>query len=346
MPDLTADQADIRASHIRAAAAIAILPMRKVLIPIGQDLSITLGEPCSNFAGLHATKGTHVLEGKIKPWNDIRIVEAAHALVRCRRTATDVEGACLQGGGVGEFEILVDDDPGCFRIAREHAAVSARYEDVLDLAQCTARCLRNAHVCHVATTGRSEQVVSGIEPERVDIGVFVIVREFTRSPHAAIAHQTRTNQIDLIARNDTRERRTAFQHAGDHGPRAAVSAAVLLVETSVVDHIPGGDVDLLEARIALESFVEEVGVRHIQATTVEIEQARETSKPVAEVAHLDAIGTIAHATIFASFTEVGLDVLDLDDGHGQCPRCRKPGQLCAVFGNQMVCRGRVIIEAH
>ena len=206
VPNLASDQTDIRASRIRVAVTIILLPMRKVFIPIGQDLSITLGEPCSNFAGLHATKGTHVLEGKIKPWNDIRIVEAAHALVRCRRTATNVEGACLQGGGVGEFEILVDDDPGCFRIAREHAAVSARYEDVLDLAQCTARCLRNAHVCHVATTGRSEQVVSGIEPERIDIGVFVIVCEFARCPHAAIADQTRANQIDLIARNDVRER--------------------------------------------------------------------------------------------------------------------------------------------
>ena len=168
-------------------------------------------------------------------------------------------------------------------------------------------------------------MLGGIEPERVDVGVFVIVREFTRSPHTIIAHQTRTNQIDLIARNDTRERRTAFQHACDHGPRAAVSAAVLLVETSVVDHIPGGDVDLLKARIALESFIEEVGVRHIQATTVEIEQAREASKPVAEVAHLDAIGAIAYAAIFASFAEVGLDVLYLDDRHRKCARCREPG---------------------
>ena len=49
-------------------------------------------------------------------------------------------------------------------------------------------------------------MVSGIEPERIDIGVFVIVREFARCPHAAIADQTRANQIDLIARNDVRER--------------------------------------------------------------------------------------------------------------------------------------------
>ena len=82
----------------------------------------------------------------------------------------------------------------------------AWHEDVFDLAQCAARCLRDAHVCHVAATGRSEQVVSSIEPERIDIGVFVIVREFARSPHAAITHQTRANQIDLIARNDVRER--------------------------------------------------------------------------------------------------------------------------------------------
>ena len=206
VPNLASDQTDIRASRIRVAVTIVLLPMRKVFIPIGENLSVTLGEPCSNFARLHAAEGTNVLKGKIEPRNDIRTVEAAHALVRCRRTATDVERACLQRGGIGEFEVLVDDDPGCFRIAREHAAVSARYEDVLDLAQCTARCLCNAHVCHITATGRSEQMVSSIEPERIDIGVFVIVREFARCPHAAIADQTRANQIDLIARNDVRER--------------------------------------------------------------------------------------------------------------------------------------------
>ena len=95
MPDSTADQADIRTSRIGAAVTIALLPMRKVLIPIGKNLPIALGEPCSNFARLHATEGAHVLEGKIEPRNDIRTVEAAHALVRCRRTATDIERACL-----------------------------------------------------------------------------------------------------------------------------------------------------------------------------------------------------------------------------------------------------------
>ena len=271
---------------------------------------------------------------------------AARRLVRSGRTSAHIERACLERCDIGKLVILIDNDPGNFNVVGEHTVVRAWHEDVFDLAQCAARCLRNAHVCHVATTGRSEQVIGGIEPERVDIGVFVIVREFARSPHAAIADQTRANQIDLIACNDARKCRAAFQHAGDHRPRAAVSAGVLLVEASIVNHIPGGDVDLLEARIALESFVEEVGVRHIQATTVEIEQAREAGKPVAEVAHLDAIGTIAYAAIFASFTEVGLDVLDLDDRYRKCARCREPRQLRTVFGNQMVCRSGIVVETH
>ena len=39
-------------------------------------------------------------------------------------------------------------------------------------------------------------------------------------------------------------------------------------------------------------------------------------------------------------------MLYLDDRYRKCAGCCEPGQLRAVFGNQMVCRGGVIVETH
>ena len=336
-------------SHVGAVGARAVVGVAGDVLAEAPGLGLlggeeVVGEPVLHVERLEATEGADLLEVARCPRGPH--LEAGRGLVGGRRAHAHVERVLVQRGGGRQLDVLVGHDPRGLGVVVEGSA-GAGHEGPGDRAQATARGRRGARGVHVAAGGVGEQVGRRVEPQGVCGGVLVVVGELARGPQAVGARDVAAHEVDLVAGHDLRDRRGAGQKVGHGGPDAVAEAgAVLDVVALAADHVPGGDVDLLELGVPAEGAGEEARAVDPQATTVEVLDAREAREPGGKVARTQAVAAVAHDAVVARRSEVGDDVLDLSDGHRLGARSGQPRQGVAVLGHDVVGARGVIVQAH